>query len=118
MLFATKKIKSCGLYNHIFDLILKRTHLLLLALDRGPAGLCAVDLEALGHLEQVRHVGVLPSQQDGPVLLRETLQVDKVGHHVPDEEDLTGFLESPPAVGIERSQLVRGLDHVYPGCTV
>ena len=102
----------------LIDLILKRTHLLLLALDRGAAGLCAVDLQALGHLEQVRHVGVLPGQQDGPVLLREALQVDKVGHHVPDEEVLTGFLESPPAVGIERSQLVGGLDHVDPCCAV
>ena len=100
------------------DLVLKRTHILLLIMRPGAGGLCALDLETLGHLEQVGHVGVLPGQEDGPVLIWEGVQVDEVGHDVPHEVYLTGSLQGLPAVDIERGQLVGGLYHVYPGCSV
>ena len=73
------------------DLVLKRTHLLLLTLNP-LCSLALLDLQTLRHLEEVRHVGVVPAQQDAPVLAGQRVQVDKVGDDVGHEEGVTGSL--------------------------
>ena len=83
------------------DLVLKRTHILLLTLN-SPCSLALLDLQTLGDLEEVGHVGVFPAQQDAPVLGGQAVQVDKVGDDVVYEEGVTGSLQGLPTVDIKR----------------
>ena len=99
------------------DLVLKRTHLLLLTLNP-LCSLALLDLQTLRHLEEVRHVGVVPAQQDAPVLAGQRVQVDKVGDDVGHEEDVTGSLQGFPTVDIKRGQLVGSLYHINSGLSV
>ena len=99
------------------DLVLKRTHLLLLTLNP-LCSLALLDLQTLRHLEEVRHVGVVPAQQDAPVLAGQRVQVDKVGDDVGHEEDVTGSLQGFPTVDIKRGQLVGSLYHINSGLPV
>ena len=99
------------------NLVLKRTHVLLLALN-SPRPLAFLDLQTLRYLEQVGHVGVVPSQEDGSVLAGQGVQVDEVGHDVGQVEDTTGSLQGFPTVRIKRGQLVGSLYHVDSGFSV
>ena len=99
------------------NLVLKRTHVLLLALN-SPRPLAFLDLQTLRYLEQVGHVGVVPSQEDGSVLAGQGVQVDEVGHDVGQVEDTTSSLQGFPTVRIEGGQLVGSLYHVDSGFSV
>ena len=99
------------------DLVLKRTHVLLLALN-SPGTLALLNLETLRDLEEVGHVGVVPGQEDGPVLAGQRVHVDEVGHDVGEVEDTTGSLQGFPTVDIKRGQLVGSLYHVNSGFSV